>query len=153
MGLEPRGSSMIDMMADLLVVLHLGWVCFMAAGTLVTLLAPWRRTWLLGSWRTVHLAGMILAGALSVTGGRCPLTTLEYALRGHATDPGGQQGFMVRWAERLIFPDLSAATLAVVTLLAGGLALSIYVWMPPGRARRLQECGQLNPRTGRPTSP
>jgi hypothetical protein len=81
---------------------------------------------------------MLFAGLLSVLGKPCPLTTLEYALRGRvgAFDPGGE-GFIIRIANRLIFPAMNARLLAILTVAAVLIVISIYLWRPPTRARQL----------------
>ena len=129
--------------ADLLVILHLAWVLFMLGGVAATALGLFRRTLLavLG-WRTLHLAGMAFAGLLSISGKLCPLTSLEYALRrGGGEAAAAEDGFIITWANRLIFPELDSTTLSVITMAAGMFVLGVYVWLPPGKVRgRLKRC-------------
>jgi hypothetical protein len=128
-------DALLARLADLLVIVHLVWVVFMVGGVLATLAGlVWTRILQYRLWRWLHLGGMVFAGILSAAGRLCPLTTLEYALRRRAGAlPEAEEGFIIRIANRLIFPDLDPHLLAAITLAAAGIVLVVFVWKPPGR--------------------
>ena len=78
--------------ADLLVIVHLGFIGFVVLGGL--LLLRWR--WLI----FIHLPAVIWAALLEFQGWICPLTPLEQSLRRLA----GQQGYMGGFIEHYILP-------------------------------------------------
>jgi hypothetical protein len=129
------GAALYSQLADLLVILHLVWVVFMVGGVLATLVGlVWTRILQYRLWRWLHVGGMVFAGILSVAGRLCPLTTLEYALRRRAgLEPQPEEGFIIRIANRLIFPNLDPHLIAAITLAAAGIVLVVFVWKPPGR--------------------
>lgn len=65
--------------ADIVALIHAGWILFLLGGVLVA-----RRGWV----REIHLAGLLTNVGLDLAGLDCPLTTLERALR-LRFDPGG----------------------------------------------------------------
>src|SRR4030067_2147512 len=71
------------LIADFLVALHLLWILFMLAGVALILWGIlFKRIILNWFWfRTLHLAGIIYVGALSIQGKLCPLTIWENQLR------------------------------------------------------------------------
>jgi len=125
-------------LADALVVAHLAWVLFMVGGVVVSAAGlVWPQLLKHRAWRVVHLLGLLFAGLLSLAGRLCPLTALEYALRRHAGESVTQEtGFIIRWANSIIFPDLDSATLSVMTVAAGLVVLGVCLWRPPWRRVR-----------------
>jgi hypothetical protein len=137
-------ASFGTLLADALVIVHLLWVVFMVGGVAATCAGLfYRRLLAYPVWRTIHLLGILYAGLLSVLGRPCPLTTFEYALRRRTGSiDSDTEGFIIRLANRLIFPDLDARVLAVVTLAAALVVIAIYIWRSPAKARRLLTAGK-----------
>lgn len=129
---------MLKWLADALVIIHFLWVIFMIGGVALTAVGLIIRPLLqAGGWRLLHLGGMLFAALLSMGGWLCPLTRWEYALRSAAGQPvGSNEGFVIRLANRLIFPDLDGRTLAALTVAAGVFVLVVFVFRPPRRVRR-----------------
>ena len=108
--------------ADLLVLLHLAFIVFVALGGLLV----WR--W----WRVVfvHLPAVIWAVLLEFNGWLCPLTPWEQQLR-HAAGEGGYTGsFIAHYLLPLIYP--AGLTRNAQLLLGIGailVNLLIYGWL------------------------
>ncbi len=118
-------------LADLVLVLHLAFIVFVVAGGLLAL--RWRRA------PFVHLPAALWGVFVEVSGGACPLTPLENALRRAAGASGYSGGFI----EHYLVPTIYPATLSqpVQLLLAGLVVLTnalVYsvVWRRYRSARR-----------------
>ncbi len=85
--------------ANLLLVLHLGFVCFVVLGGILVL--KWRRVVVL------HLPAVLWGALIEYQGWICPLTPLEQRLR-HAA---GQDGFAGGFIEHYLLPILYPAQL------------------------------------------
>ena len=110
------------LLADLIVVLHLGFIVFAALGGLLVFKWP-RLVWL-------HLPAVIWAAITEFMGLICPLTPLENWLRQQAgTDPY-QSGFISHYLLPLIYPP--GLTPSIQWLLGGILVMLnvlIYAWL------------------------
>ena len=106
----------MSLLADLVVVVHLAFVLFVAVGGLLVLRWP-RVAWL-------HLPAAAWGVFVEFAGWICPLTPLENALRVRA----GASAYTGTFVDRYLLPLLYPAGLTRPTQLALGLfALSINV--------------------------
>jgi hypothetical protein len=113
-----------DLAADLLVLVHLGFILFVAVGGLLVLRRP-RLAWLhlpAVAWGAlVELAGPII----------CPLTPWENALRLAAGEAGYAGGFIDHYIVPLIYPPgLTRGmqiSLGIAVLLVNGLAYGTII--------------------------
>jgi hypothetical protein len=119
------------LLADLVVVLHAGFVLYVVLGGLTALRWP-RAAWL-------HLPVVAWGAGIEFLGGICPLTPLENRLR----QLGGEAGYAGGFVEHYLLPVLYPAALTRdVQVLLGGfvllLNLAIYtvVWRRWRRRRR-----------------
>ena len=103
----------LRLLADLVLVAHLGFIVFAALGGLLAL--RWRRAPL------AHLPAAAWGAYIELTGGVCPLTPLENALR----SAGGGTGYSGDFIEHYLVPVIYPAALTAGTqrLLAVGLVL------------------------------
>ena len=101
---------LIRLMADLVVVVHLAFILFVATGGLLA----WRWPWL------VRLHGPSVAWALAglTVGVTCPLTRLEKSLRSLAGEQAYGGGFVDRYVEGVVYPQSYATPLRAVAALA-----------------------------------
>jgi hypothetical protein len=106
--------------ADAVLVLHLTFIAFAAAGALLVVRWP-RVAWL-------HLPALAWATWIVATHGICPLTPLENALRHRAGEQGYAGGFIDHYLMPLIYPPgltpeqqnwIALALVACNTLLYG----------------------------------
>jgi len=115
--------------ADLVLVAHLAFVVFVAAGGLLALRWP-RLAW-------VHVPVAIWGAAVELAGWICPLTPLENRLRA----AGGEAGYAGGFIEHYLVPIVYPAGLTRSHQLAFGIAvvavnLVVYGVLLSRRARR-----------------
>ena len=82
--------------ADLLLVLHLGFICFVLAGGLLVL--KWR--WL----AILHLPAVAWGALVEIQGWLCPLTPWELQLRQAAGQAGYRGGFVEHYLLPVLYP-------------------------------------------------
>lgn len=97
------------LLADLVVVLHVGFVLFVVLGGLFALRWP-RAAW-------VHLPAAIWGAGIEFVQGICPLTPLENHLR----KLGGESGYLGGFVEHYVLPVLYPAGLTRGVQLAIGI--------------------------------
>jgi hypothetical protein len=115
------------LLADLTVLLHLGFVAFVTLGGLLGF--RWRRA----PW--VHLPAALWGIWIEVSGGICPLTPLENWLR----ERGGGSAYSGGFIEHYLLPVLYPAELTreIQYLLAGlVLVVNLVVYATLWRRRR-----------------
>jgi hypothetical protein len=111
-------------LADLLVLLHLGFVVFVVAGGFLV----WRWPWV--AW--AHLPAVAWGVWIEWSAGICPLTPLENRLRA----AGGEAGYDTSFVEHYVMPLLYPVGLtpAVQAWLGAGviavnlLAYGVWLW-------------------------
>jgi hypothetical protein len=114
-------------LADLVVVLHFGFVLFVVFGGLLALRWP-RAAWF-------HLPAAAWGAGIEFLQGICPLTPLENHLR----RLGGEQGYSGGFVERYILPVMYPEGLTREVQLAIGIfvvALNLAVYAAAFRRRR-----------------
>jgi hypothetical protein len=82
--------------ADLVVMVHLLFVCFIVGGVFLT----WRWPWII--W--VHVPAVVYGALIEFAGFSCPLTVLENDLRVRAGEAGYSGGFIEHYVVRVIYP-------------------------------------------------
>ena len=130
--------------ADLLAVLHLGYVLFVVVGQGL-ILCGWALawTWTRNPWfRWLHLAAIGLVVAETVLGVYCPLTIIEARLRAAAGEIGYGESFVGYWVGRVLYHDVPLWQAHVVYLAFGALVLWTFVRYPPRRRRRASGAGR-----------
>ena len=117
-------------LADAVLVLHLAFIVFVVAGGLLVLRRP-KLAW-------VHVPVVLWGALIEFTGGICPLTPLENALRRRGGEAGYQGGFIEHYITPIIYPgELSRP----VQLALGAFVVLINVllyWQVVRRGRRLR---------------
>lgn len=109
-------------LADVVVVLHLGFILFVMLGGLLVLRWPWLAY--------VHLPAVVWGVLVEWMGWICPLTPLENRLRVQAGEWAYQQSFVAEYILPIVYPaDLTRP----IQWLLGGLVLvlnaGIYLWL------------------------
>ncbi len=122
-----------DLLADLVVAFHLGYVSYVIFGQLAIVLG-WMLKW---SWirnpyfRLTHLAAILIVAVEALLNITCPLTVWEDQLRtlgGHSVDQGS---FIGRLLDSILFYD---ADPSVLTWIYVGFALLVFltlILVPP----------------------
>jgi Protein of Unknown function (DUF2784) len=111
-----RGVPLVlyRLLADLVVVVHLLFIAFVAVGGLLI----WR-------WRPLlwlHVPVVVWSAAIVTVGFTCPLTPLEKHLRAHAGASAYEGGFVDHYLEGGVYPGrfTTLARLVVAVLLVVG---------------------------------
>ncbi len=104
------------LLADVVVVIHLGFIAFVAVGGFLA----WRWPWLL--W--LHVPAIIYALVIVTVGFDCPLTPLERGLRHAAGQRGYAGGFVKHYLTGVVYPDrqLALAQAVVAAAVLAGYA-------------------------------
>lgn len=107
-------------LADITVLIHFLWIVFLFLG------AIWGRK--SREVKTFHLAGLAFAFIIQIFNWFCPLTHLEFWLRGkHNPDLTYAGSFIIHYVERIVYIEISHYIVLIVTLLLGGLNVWIYL--------------------------
>ncbi len=122
--------------ADLVVVVHVGYVSFVILGELLVILGMvcgWE--WIRNFWfRWLHLGAIAIVVAESLAGLVCPLTTLEAWLRREAGQSTYRGDFIGHWAHELLFYDAPTWVFTLAYSLFG-LLVAGTLWLAPPRRR------------------
>ena len=128
------------MLADAILVVHFLFVLFVVGGFALILFdafagAALRWSWVRArSFRSAHLAAILLVAAESLVGVACPLTVWEDALRRAGPQDAS---FVGRWLARLLYYDFPEWTFAAAyTVFALAVALAWFLVPPRPRDRR-----------------
>jgi polyferredoxin len=138
--MDPSGYRAL---ADLVLLMHVGFVAFMVIGLLLVGLGGmrgWR--WVRNPWfRAAHLAGIGLVVLQSWLGVVCPLTTLEMHLRDRAGDATYTGTFMAHWLRKILFYQAPSWVFVVAYALFGLLVLATWITVRPHPFRTLSGSG------------
>jgi hypothetical protein len=131
------------LLADLLVLVHLLFVCFVIGGLVAIVVGAFRRWgWVRHPlFRLGHVAAIVVVAANAVVGVLCPLTEWEYALRERA----GQMyesdiSFMGRLVRGVLFYEAPPWAFTVAYVLFALVVIATLIFVPP-RWRRPRRPG------------
>lgn len=122
------------LLADAVLVLHLGFIAWVVAGGLALARWPWLAL--------LHLPAAAWGVWISFSGGICPLTPLEQRLRLSAGQQGYEGGFVQHYLEALIYP---AGLTPAHQWAIGAFVLTINVVVYGRLAHRLRFGPKENP--------
>ena len=129
------------LLADAILVLHVGIVAFVVLGAVAILiggLCSWR--WVRGfRWRLAHVLLMVFIAAQAWLDALCPLTIWEQALREHAGQAVYRESFIAHWLSRVIF--FEAPWWAFVAAYSAFAALVVMEWVLVRPQRRSRSDG------------
>ena len=115
--------------ADLLVLVHLCFVCFVVAGGLLVL--KWR--WV----AALHLPAAAWGALVELQGWLCPLTPLEQHLRQSGGEAGYDGDFVNHYLVPVLYPpDLGRTMQLTLGTLVIGINLVVYAWAVARLRRR-----------------
>lgn len=133
--MEMLAPAVAGLLADLMLVVHVGIVLFVVIGQLLIVMGGWRRWGWIRHYglRLAHVALIIVIVVQAWLGRLCPLTIWEQALRRRAGQTAYGDSFIEYWLSRLIFFEApwwvfvaAYSAFAVVVVLS-------WVWVPPRR--------------------
>ena len=112
-------SSLYSVLVISVLFLHALFILWVVFGALLTRSRP------ILSWLNV---GSLIWGILTeLLPWTCPLTLLENWLEGRAGVEPYQDGFLLHYLDRLVYPDISANVLTIVGVITCALNLGFYV--------------------------
>jgi hypothetical protein len=104
-------------LADLVLLLHFAFILFVVAGGLLALRWRWAPL--------IHLPAAVWGVFIELSGGTCPLTPLENALRRTAGSSGYSGGFVEHYLVPVVYPEYLSSpiqlVLACLVVLSNGL--------------------------------
>lgn len=107
------------LLADAVVLLHLGWIIFLFVG------AVWGRK--CKAVRIVHLGGLAFALISEIFDWICPSTHLEVWLRAKSGPALTYTGsFIVHYVEELIYIDVSRTAILICTVILAAFNIWMY---------------------------
>ena len=110
------------MMADVVVVVHLGFVVFVVLGGLLVI--RWRRL----AW--LHLPAVVWGIVIELAGWICPLTPLENRLRRAAGGGGYEGGFVEHYIVPVLYPDVLTRRMQVaLAVFVLSVNVAVYLWI------------------------
>ena len=120
-------------LADLIVVVHAGFVAFVVFGLLAIVLGLLLRWgWVRNFWfRAAHLLAILVVVGEALAGVMCPLTTWENQLRQQAGEQSYPGDFIGYWAHQLIFFDAEPWVFTAGYVLFGLTVLVVFLVGPP----------------------
>ncbi|MFQ5747044.1 MAG: DUF2784 domain-containing protein [Gemmatimonadota bacterium] len=117
-------------LADLVLVVHLGFIALVVFGGLLVLRRP-RLAW-------IHLPAALWGAAIELGGWVCPLTPLENALRRAGGGAGYEGSFIAHYIVPIIYPPgltRSAQLLLGLSVVALNAIVYALVWRRRFRAK------------------
>lgn len=122
------------MLADLVLILHVGFVLFVVGAAILTALGgvlrwQWVRR---RSFRYAHVGAILFVVAEALLGIACPLTVLEDRLRGSTET----RSFIGRWLGELLYYDLPEWVFTIVYVFFAAFVLALWRWVPPNKRGR-----------------
>lgn len=98
-------APLYGLLANAVLILHVGIVLFIMFGLLLTLVGGLRRwAWIRNFWfRAAHLVGIAYVALEAWLGIVCPLTTLEQWLREQGGQVAYEGDFVAYWLRKLLF--------------------------------------------------
>jgi hypothetical protein len=121
------------LLADAVLLLHLGIVIFVVGGLLLVVAGNLLRwPWVNNAWfRLAHAAAIALVVVQAWLGKVCPLTTLESWLRVKGGLTGYRQSFVEHWVQRLLFYEAPLWVFALAYTVFGLLVVLAWWYFPP----------------------
>ncbi len=125
--------SFFSLLADCIVVLHVGYVLFVILGLLL-ILVGWLREWnwvRRRSFRYLHLTAIFIVVGEALAGVTCPLTTWEDNLRKHAGQHVVDGSFVGRCFHELLFWDAPQWVFTIAYCVFGLTVVLTFLLVPP----------------------
>lgn len=130
--------ALAGLLADAILVTHVGVVLFVVGVALLVPPGAWRGwRWVRWRWlRLLHLGAIVFIALQAWLGELCPLTVWEMDLRRLAGEATHAQSFIGYWLGRLLYIDAPWwAFVAAYTAFALYVA-ALWRWVPPVPDRR-----------------
>ena len=136
-----NGSPTYQLLADMVLSLHLAIVSFVVGGLVLVIVGNLRTwTWVNAVWfRLAHLAAIAVVVAEAWLGVVCPLTALEMWLRAKARATTYDGSFIEHWLQRVLYYEAPAWVFTLGYSLFGLVVVATWWYFPPRFNRRAHE--------------
>lgn len=126
------------LLADAILVIHVGIVLFVVFGLVLILVGAWRGwAWVRNLWfRLAHLATIVYVAIQAWLGELCPLTVWEQDLRIAAGQDVERISFIEHWLSRLLFFEAPWWVFVAAYTVFALVVVLTWWWLPPRRRRR-----------------
>lgn len=130
-----------QLLADVILSLHVGIVVFVIGGLIATVVGNLRRwRWVNGrGFRLAHLAAIGVVAVQAWLGATCPLTSLEMWLRQRAHLPGYSGSFIEHWLQRLLYYQAPSWVFTLAYSLFALAVIASWWKFPPAPAKRAHD--------------
>ncbi len=125
--------SLSLLLANAVLVVHVGIAVFVVAGLLLVILGNFLRWgWVNNAlFRVAHVAAIGVVVAESWFGIVCPLTTLEMWLRSRAGEASYGGGFIEHWLQQLLYYSAPSWVFVVAYTVFALIVLATWWYFPP----------------------
>lgn len=120
-------NGLYSVLATLVLVVHGLFIVWVVFGAWVARSRPFLRG--------LHVVSLIWGILTEVLPWPCPLTLLEDALERRAGIEPAQGGFLLRYLDKLIYPDVPATALVIAAVIVCLLNLAFYARLLWGRSK------------------
>jgi polyferredoxin len=128
-----HGTASYQLLADLVLSLHLAIVVFVIGGLVVVIagnLFAWH--WVNALWfRLAHLGAIATVVAQAWFGAVCPLTSLEMWLRAKAHETTYSTSFIEHWMPRILYYEAPTWVFTAIYSLFGLVVAAAWWYFPP----------------------
>jgi len=124
----------MDVLANVVTVVHLAYFVFVVGGFLIIVVGAARRSgrWIFNPWfRIVHLLSVLVVLAEDVSGLNCPLNVLESTLRSSATNAAEASSGLGYLLDQLLHHTISPRVLEDLYWMLGLALLLLFFFVPP----------------------
>jgi hypothetical protein len=124
-----------SLLADIIVVIHLAYACFVLFGFIAIVIGAWLRwSWIKKlPFRIIHLICTVFVPLETILSMTCPLTTLEnYFLKASGTS-GYERSFIGNLAGKILFYDAPEWVFAVIYFALAIMVIFYFFRFPPKR--------------------
>ncbi len=129
------------LLADFVLLIHIGVVLFVVGGLPLIVAGNWRGWDWVNRWgfRTTHLGAILWITLQTWLGQLCPLTELESWLRANAGQPPYSTTFLQHWADRLLYFEAPLWVFAVLYTAFTALVAAVWWRFPPRGTHRIRQ--------------
>ena len=126
------------LLADIIAIIHLGYVVFVILGFILILMGiALRWKWIRNLWfRIAHLAAIAGVALEAILGVNCPLTVLEFSLRYGVSLSSRRVSFVGELIDAILFYDAPAWLFTIIYVGFALLVAITFVLAPPNRRGR-----------------
>jgi hypothetical protein len=124
------------LLADLVMLIHLGFVLFVIGGGFMLLKWPWI------AW--FHLPAAAWGALVELTGWICPLTPLENRLLAHGGTAGYKDDFLIHYVTPVLYPtQLTRPVQVTLGIIVITVNVALYGWIFVRRQRGIRRHSSL----------